>query len=76
MGSDAEIQGAADSEVRSAICVYLIGELPEGATIGELARLALGGRAPAEEVDHVSKAVPHLMHEGEVTTEGERVVLL
>lgn len=76
MAGALEIQHDTDAELRSAICVYLIGERPESATIGELARPALGGRPPAEEIDSVSRAESQLVHKGEVTTEGERVVLV
>jgi hypothetical protein len=64
----------AHAEMRSAICVYLIGECREGATVGELARLRLGGQLPSDEVDPVSEAVSQLVHEGQVKLEGEKVV--
>ena len=70
------VETDADTEIglRSAICIYLIAECREGATIGELARLSLSGRAPSEEVGRVSKAVSQLVEEGEVKLLGERVV--
>jgi len=64
----------ADAELRSAICVYLIGECPDGATVGELAQLQLGGRLPSDEVKRVSGAVSQLVRDGEVKLEGEKVV--
>lgn len=66
MAGVVEIRWDGDPELRSAIGVYLIGERPEGATIGDLARLKLGGRTPAEEVDCVSRAVSQLVQAGEV----------
>lgn len=65
--------GDTDGELRSGICIYLIAERPEGATIGELAQLTLGGLEPTEEVGRVSKAVSELVHAGEVTMEGGKV---
>jgi hypothetical protein len=62
-----------DAELRSAICIYLIAERREGATIGELARLELGGQPAIEEVPRVSIAVSELVHEGEVMVEEKRV---
>lgn len=63
-----------DAELQSAICIYLIAERREGATIGELAQLKLGGRPPSKEVSRVSAAVSTLVREGEVRMEGELVV--
>ena len=63
-----------DAELQSAICIYLIGERPEGATIGELAQLRLGGKRPSKEVSRVSGAVSQLVRQGEVKMEGKRVV--
>jgi hypothetical protein len=68
-----ESHADADSELRSAICIYLIAERREGATNRELARMTLGGQTPAEEVARVSKAVSQLVQEGEVDMKGERV---
>jgi hypothetical protein len=65
--------GDADSVLRSAICIYLIAERREGATIGELARLELTGHPATHEVARVSKAVSELVHEGEVEMDNERV---
>ena len=62
-----------DTELRSAICIYLIAERRDGATIGELASLELGGHPASEEVPRVSRAVSELVHEGEVEMEGKRV---
>jgi hypothetical protein len=59
--------------LRSAISIYLIAEHQEGATIGELARLELGGHPATEEVPRVSKAVSELVDEGEVKMKEERV---
>lgn len=70
-GADAQRDTAAT--LRSAICIYLIAERRDGATIGELARLALGGRSATDEVARVSKAVSQLVQDGEVTMEGDRV---
>ena len=62
-----------DVALRSAICIYLIAERHGGATIGEIARLTLGGRSTREEIPRVSEAVSQLLREGEVTMEGEKV---
>ena len=62
-----------DAELRSAICIYLIAERRDGATVGEIARVTLGGRSPTEEVPRVSKAVSRLLREDEVRMEGKRV---
>jgi hypothetical protein len=67
-------QGDMDAELRSAICIFLIAERREGATIGELAScLELGGHPATHEVPRVSKAVSELIHEGEVMMAKERV---
>jgi len=66
-------RGEPDAELRSAICIYLIAERREGATIAELARLELGGKPASEEVPQVSKAVSELVDEGEVKMEKKRV---
>ena len=73
--SSVESQGDTDAELGSAICIYLIAERPDGATIGELAQLTLGGRTPTEEVIHVSAAVSELVRAGLVTLEIEGKVL-
>jgi hypothetical protein len=65
--------GDTDAELRSAICIYLVAECREGATIAELARLELGGHPATEEVPRVSKAVSELVEEGEVKMEDKRV---
>lgn len=39
-----------DADPRLALCIYLIAEDRKGATIGELARLELGGRPATEEL--------------------------
>lgn len=70
----AEVSRDSDAELRSAICVYLIGECADGATVGELARLRLGGQLPSVEVKRVSEAVSNLVQEGQVKMEGEKVV--
>jgi hypothetical protein len=67
-----ESQGDLDAELRSAICIYLVGECRDGATIGALAQLTLGGRTPTEEVEHVSEAVSGLVHAG-LVMEGKTV---
>lgn len=72
-GGVVQSPGDTDAELRSAICIYLIAERREGATIGELARLELGGHPAKQEVPRVSKAVSELVHEGEVMMERERV---
>jgi hypothetical protein len=70
MGKSAvQSPGDTDAELRSAICIYLIAERREGATIGELARLKLGGNPATEEVPRVSKAVSALVEEGEIKIE-------
>lgn len=69
----AEAVGCSDIELRSAICIYLIAERQGGATVGEIARLTLGGRSPSEEVPRVSKAVSQLLQEDHVWLEGEKV---
>jgi hypothetical protein len=65
--------GDPDVELRTAISIYLIAERPDGATLGEIARLGLGGETPIVEVPRVSRAVMRLRREGEVTMEGEKV---
>jgi hypothetical protein len=65
--------GDPEAELRSAICIYLIAERPSGATVGEIARLGLGGERPIVEVPRVSRAVTQLQQEGEVVREGEKV---
>lgn len=71
----AEKVGEVDLELCSAICIYLIAEQRDGATIGELARLELGGLPPTEEVARVSEAVSRLVQEGEAWMQGEKVFL-
>lgn len=73
--SSVESQKEADAELSSAICIYLIAERPDGATIGELSQLTLGGRSPSEEVTHISTAVSELVRAGLVTMEEEGKVL-
>jgi hypothetical protein len=72
-GADAQ-QGDIEAELRSAICICLIAERRDGATIGELAQLTLGGRTPSEEVTHISTAVSELVQAGEVTMEEGKVL--
>lgn len=66
-------QSDVDAELRSAIVIHLIAERPEGASVGELAALTLGGRKPTEEVGRVAAAVSRLEQEGEVTWDGSKV---
>lgn len=74
-GSVDDVKGDhSETGLRSAICVYLIAERPDGATVNELAHLQLGGRLPAEEVARVTEAVSQLVHQGEVAMAGEKVV--
>lgn len=65
--------GDTDAELRSGICIYLIAERPEGATIRELAKLTLGGLSPTLEIARVSKAVSELVQAREVVVEGGKV---
>ena len=62
------------TELPVAICIYLIAERPKGATIGEIARLQLGGQSVAVEVSRVPDAVTQLVELGEVRFEEEKVV--
>jgi len=59
--------------LRSAISIYLIAERRDGATVGEIARLRLGGETPIAELPRVTRAVTRLAREGEVRMEGEKV---
>lgn len=65
--------GDPDTELRTAISIYLIAERRGGATIGQLARLGLGGQSPVIELPRVSRAVSELLREGLVTIEAETV---
>jgi len=69
----ANSDGDADGELRSDICVYLIAERPEGATVQELAKLTMGGLSPILEITRVSRAVSELIQVGEVMMEGGKV---
>ena len=65
--------GDPEVDLRSAICVYLIAERRDGATIGEMALLTLGGGPPIDEVLRVSSAVSELEQQGEVMVKGGKV---
>ena len=73
-GSVGKIRSDADTELRSAICIYLIAEHRDGATVAELARLRLGGRPALEEGSRVERAVSELVDLGEVKMHGGKVV--
>jgi hypothetical protein len=73
-GSIEKIRSDAETELRSAICIYLIAEHRDGATVADLARLRLGGRPALEEVSRVKKAVSDLVNQGEVKMQGDKVV--
>jgi hypothetical protein len=62
-----------DAQLRSAISIFLIAERRSGATIGQLARLELGGQSPVVELPRVAKAASQLLMEGLVTMEGDTV---
>lgn len=65
--------GDTDGELQSGICIYLIAERPEGATIRDLADLRLGGLSPTVEIIRVSEAVSVLVDAGLVKMEGSKV---
>ncbi|MBS1861855.1 MAG: hypothetical protein JSS68_09100 [Actinobacteria bacterium] len=69
----AEEKEELDVALCSAISIYLIAERPRGATVGEIARLALGGRTLNDEVPQVSRAVSQLLREDLVVLKGGKV---
>ena len=74
-GATSDQNGASDSDLRGSILVYLIAERPEGATIGHISALGLGGREPTDEVARVAAAVSRLEQDGEVTMmDGKHVI--
>ena len=68
-----DANGDPDVELRSAISIYLIAERRDGATIGQLARLGLGGQTPVVELPRVSRAASELLREELVTIEGDLI---
>lgn len=66
-------QRDAHVELRSAVSIYLIAERREGATIGQLARMGLGGQSPVVELPRVARAASELLQEGLVRVEGDTV---